>query len=167
MYSQQKEKPNNNNNPKPSVLEINLFYESHKIELNKKFCFCFQVVHLPGVGCTQAIFQVHIIRPPIQALGIAHGWSQYQVVTVWNWSFTHLTWGHVVGITCTFVTALQVTVLRLATMMVSTQYAPFTPLAHHCGSGSVHTDTDMVVKGSTLPTQRFLLTVSMTTVCQS
>ena len=61
-------------------------------------------------------------------------------------------------------TALQDTVLRLAPMMVSTQYAPFTPLAHHCGSGSMHMDTEMRVKGSTLPTQRFLLTVSMTTV---
>ena len=150
------------------MLEINLFYESHKIKLNKKFCFCFQVVHLPGAGCTQAAFQVHIIRPPIQALGIATGWLQYQVVTVWNWSLTHLIWGNVVMITWTFMTALQVTVLKLVSMMVSTQHAPFTPLAHRCGSGSVHTDTpDMVVKGSTPPTQRFLLTVSMTTDCQT
>ena len=150
------------------MLEINLFYESHKIKLNKKFCFCFQVVHLPGVGCTQAAFQVHIIRPPMHTIGIATGTLQYQVVTVWDWSFTHLTWGHVGMITCAFVTALQVTVLGLATIVVSTQHAPFTPVAHHCGSGSMHTDTDiLVVKGSTLPTQRFLLTVSMTTDCQS
>ena len=133
-------------------------------DLNVWICFCFQVVHLPGVGCTQEASQVHIIRPPIHAMGggIAHGSFQYRVVTEWNWSFTHLTWGHVGTISCRFVTALQVTVLRLAPILVITQYAPFTPLAHHCGSGSMHTDTDMRVKGSTLPTQRFLLTVSIT-----
>ena len=73
-----------------------------------------------------------------------------------------------VTITCTFVTALHITVLELVTMMVITQHAPFIPLAHHCGSGSVHTrDTEMRVKGSTLPTQLLILTVSMTTECRN
>ena len=44
-------------------------------------CFCFQVVHLPGVGCTQEAFQVHIIRPPMHTIGIVTGTFQYQVVT--------------------------------------------------------------------------------------
>ena len=153
-----------------NLYRVSVDFRAHKNvwRLKCMVCFCFQVVvHLPGVGCTQAAFQVHIIRPPMHTIGIAPGALQYQVVTVWNWSFTHWTWGDVVMITWWFMTVLQVTVLRLATMMVITQHALFTPLAHHCGSGSMHTDTDMRVKGSTLPTQRFLLTVSMTTDCQS
>ena len=149
-----------------NVYKVSVDFGAHKNvwRLKCMVCFRFQVVvHLPGVGCTQAAFQVHIIRPPMHTIGIAPGALQYQVVTVWNWSFTHLTWGHVVMITCWFMAALQ----GIITTGVTTPDAPFTPLARHCSSISMHTDTDMRVKGSTLPTQRFLLTVSMTRDCQS